>query len=981
MVKINYKSDFKINEKSETIALEVPFVFSYYVFDSKKYVVSFDGHNYVNCERKEDGSLDVIFNKPEFGIGHLKVERKYAVDDKAFADGVFDVVTVDKSDVFITSGKTFETYIETLVVPPFLKGDKGDPMTWDTMTETERGELVHDVAEAIDPEMVMTENEKARQEAERSRQTAEQQRSSTFNTLNGKMQSAITAGNTAAGNAQKVVDNYDAKVAEQDSKLTELGSEVDDFKETITNQVNNYKPIEINGNVTNAADEEDITSDENNLLKLKDRNNLNGMGYVILRKNKILSEQLTQTNTIYDIRYNFDLDGSELNVPEGCVLKFNGGSISNGKIVGNNTIIDSSPIHIFNNIELSGSFGLEYYVEWFGASSKILNNEVVFNHAITQINKTSSGGILLINGRYVISDTVYLRNGVSLKCVFTLDAEYSANPKDNLKGAALLFNFNDTSKWVIDTFTYQKDSTEQGIIDAKTLHVTYEGLGWGHIRKCGWLIEDISIQAYKANTDAVKYCLGGIRLGQIFNSVVSRVYIYDVAVGMCINLAWGTTIKDCTIIAYYIGLYAGYLVTDINVNNCVINRTYYGNSFYVEDKPNFLSTNTIPPYVDELISCAIVVESSGTDLTKLHLQDVIVQLYNGFLIANGGDVYVSNLYLESVNDFIAWTYSGKIVIDSTKYLFKKTNNYTYGTETGTIVSDGVKEVKCYSSQKTTINDNRYIIKGGFMWYDDYTIDNGVATPIKKCPVKHIKMEDYNTYYIGYYSSTKYFDYNYSVLASGEHFNCPTPFTEIVNRGITKAKLLMSGLTDIANVEIKNSEYTIIPSVNSNYPKRLYQSKPIVLKDSKLILGKNGNYQTGFSTIGDYDKNLDGKTYDVTQRTHTFEVEGNCELSFSAYIAISEGNEGYAPIKLIGTRPINLKVYLPNNYYTAKSMFLNLDYTTRYHIEVFYPNGNVVTFVNETKPMNGNKIGDTWIEDGKPIYWTGTKWVDATGIDV
>lgn len=227
VVKINNKSDFKINESSETVAMEVPFVFSYYVFDSKKYVVSFDGHNYVNCERKEDGSLDVIFNQPEFGIGHLKVERKYAVDDKAFADGVFDVVTVDKTDVFITSGQTFETYVKTLVVPPYLKGDKGDPMTWETMTEKERGELVKDVAEAIDPEMVMTKNEKSRQEAEQSRQTAEQQRSTTFNTLKGEMQSAITAGNAAAGNAQKVVDNYDMKVAEQDSKLTELGQYVD----------------------------------------------------------------------------------------------------------------------------------------------------------------------------------------------------------------------------------------------------------------------------------------------------------------------------------------------------------------------------------------------------------------------------------------------------------------------------------------------------------------------------------------------------------------------------------------------------------------------------------------------------------------------------------------------------------------------------------------------------------------------------------
>ena len=243
MIKINYKSDFKINESSETVAMEVPFVFSYYVFDNKKYVVSFDGHSYVNCERKEDGSLDVIFNQPNFGIGRLKVERKYAVDDKAFADGVFDVVTVDKTDVFITSGQTFETYVKTLVVPPYIKGDKGDPMTWETMTEKERGELVKDIAEAIDPEMVMTENEKSRQEAEQSRQTAEQQRSTTFNTLKGEMQSAITAGNAAAGNAQKVVDEYDTKVAEQDSKLSELGSKSDEFNPNIFFYSNNKRVI------------------------------------------------------------------------------------------------------------------------------------------------------------------------------------------------------------------------------------------------------------------------------------------------------------------------------------------------------------------------------------------------------------------------------------------------------------------------------------------------------------------------------------------------------------------------------------------------------------------------------------------------------------------------------------------------------------------------------------------------------------------
>lgn len=218
-----------------------------------------------------------------------------------------------------------------------------------------------------------TTNETARSNAELSREQAEGNRASTFNTLKGEMQSAITAGNAAAGNAQKVVDEYDEKVAEQDSKLSELGSEVNlqtneikTFKEAVTNQVNNYKPIEIHGDVTNAADEEDLTSDENNLLKLKNRNNLNGMGYIILRQNKTFAEQLTQTNTIYEIRYDFDLNGEEVAIPKGCTLKIEGGCLVNGGIVGNYTEI------IYCNgvidVLLKGSFlNQSFPLTWFGA--------------------------------------------------------------------------------------------------------------------------------------------------------------------------------------------------------------------------------------------------------------------------------------------------------------------------------------------------------------------------------------------------------------------------------------------------------------------------------------------------------------------------------------------------------------------------------------------------------------------------------------
>ena len=104
--------------------------------------------------------------------------------------------------------------------------------------------------------------------------------------------------------------------------------------------------------ITNFPDEEDITSD-GTVLSFKDReydpHTFSGLGRVILRKNlKIVDKQykniLTQEminkeNTIYEIRYDFDLGGKEIAVPEGCVLDFQGGSLNNGNIILDNTKI------------------------------------------------------------------------------------------------------------------------------------------------------------------------------------------------------------------------------------------------------------------------------------------------------------------------------------------------------------------------------------------------------------------------------------------------------------------------------------------------------------------------------------------------------------------------------------------------------------------------------------------------------------------
>lgn len=96
------------------------------------------------------------------------------------------------------------------------------------------------------------------------------------------------------------------------------------------------------------ADEEDIT-EQNGTLQLAnktyDKQSFSGLGRVYLRKNivgdkNVLTQaMINKANTIYVIQYDYDLKEANINIPENCVLQFDGGSLSNGTIVGNNTKI------------------------------------------------------------------------------------------------------------------------------------------------------------------------------------------------------------------------------------------------------------------------------------------------------------------------------------------------------------------------------------------------------------------------------------------------------------------------------------------------------------------------------------------------------------------------------------------------------------------------------------------------------------------
>lgn len=139
--------------------------------------------------------------------------------------------------------------------------------------------------------------------------------------------------------------------------------------DTIRNWVNSF----IQDLITEATklNPEDLNKNSDNQIQLADRDSTNGMGYVILRKNKPISEQMTQRNTIYEIRYNFDLGGNTINIPSNCILDFQGGSLQNGTLIGNHTCISASTSVIFHAITVGGTFACaNVYLSWFELSEE-----------------------------------------------------------------------------------------------------------------------------------------------------------------------------------------------------------------------------------------------------------------------------------------------------------------------------------------------------------------------------------------------------------------------------------------------------------------------------------------------------------------------------------------------------------------------------------------------------------------------------------
>lgn len=119
------------------------------------------------------------------------------------------------------------------------------------------------------------------------------------------------------------------------------------------------------------------------------------------------ASQVTKPNIRYVIRHTFDLGGSSVTIPAGCVLEFDGGSLSNGTIVGNNTsIVNNSNRLILKNVLLSGNFDNNRLIaEWFIDD---VNAAKGINQAIESAYLTRIYEVLLTKNRYATTESIIL---------------------------------------------------------------------------------------------------------------------------------------------------------------------------------------------------------------------------------------------------------------------------------------------------------------------------------------------------------------------------------------------------------------------------------------------------------------------------------------------------------------------------------------------------------------------------------------------
>lgn len=343
---------------------------------------------------------------------------------------------------------------------------------------------------------------------------------------------------------------------------------------------------------------------------------------------------LSANNTEYIIQYDYDLNGGLLTVPKDSVLRFEGGSIKNGYIAGNNTtILASKSAEIFTGSTLIGRWkNIDFYPKWFGAVADGVTDDTDVLQAMLDLSGNISSYVNLIWYKNTFKTTrqLYLKSSTSIK------------------GGTIIAKFNNQMSWVLKTYNYVASADKvYGDSNPGSL-IAWQEHDSGNVQQVnGGTIEDLTIRGeyneHLTNGEpdgTYTPIFGGICIMATATINTKNVKISKVGVG----LARGACLKTCddglNIQALFVG-FAGYAINGHSI------RDSYINAFAKTEASE--STSPITPYYPEYQSIVTLPKPSyiynqgGIDMTddanKRPLLCNIQLTYNYSLIIDNSDTF------------------------------------------------------------------------------------------------------------------------------------------------------------------------------------------------------------------------------------------------------------------------------------------------------------------------------------------------------
>lgn len=230
-----------------------------------------------------------------------------------------------------------------------------------------------------------------------------------------------------------------------------------------------------------------------------------GLNRIILKKNIVngknilIQSMINKENTIYEIRYDFDLNENVAIIPNECILYFNGGKLINGNIVFNNTrIISDAPC--FDNIKFSGIISQTIKASWFTKFSEFINLANLSKKGLVDSEwKITNNVPYILNGTDLdLGGNVITHGELSTDALFALandsrihNGEINGIYKDTTMSTLLLgveskknMNFIKSNNVIIENITLRHNNSTWQPNSQMDSSIYIEGSGYANVRLC-----------------------------------------------------------------------------------------------------------------------------------------------------------------------------------------------------------------------------------------------------------------------------------------------------------------------------------------------------------------------------------------------------------------------------------------------------------------------------------------------------------------